>query len=364
MSRRAPSDNREVDPRVESWMRRAIAIAVDTQPHPNPRVGAVVLTPEGVEIGAGGHLGPGQDHAEVVALAAAGADAVGATVVSTLEPCTHFGRTPPCTEALIAAQVERVFVGACDPDVRVAGNGVAKLRAAGIDVVEGILRDAVEANDPGYFHHRRTGRPRFRIKLAATLDGAVAAADGTSQWITSDEARSDAHELRARSDAVLVGAGTLRADDPMLDVRLAGLTGAQPIPVVLAGNQPLPTERRLWAREPLIYTPRPVDAPGDVVTLESAEWLDLDAVAKDMGQRGLLEVLVDGGPTIAAAFVKAGLADHFTFYFGAALAVGSGRSMFDGVFATLGEGHAIEILDVAKVGPDLRVDAAPLRESG
>ena len=334
-------------------------MAMDCQPHPNPRVGAVVLTPEGEEIGAGAHLGIGNDHAEVVALNNAGAAATGATVVSSLEPCSHFGKTPPCTDALIAAGVARVIVGAVDPDERVAGAGIAMLREAGIEVIDGVLRDEVEAADPGYFHHRRTGRPRFRIKLAATLDGQVAAADGTSQWITSDEARQDAHALRAGADAVLVGAGTLRADDPMLDVRVPDFTGAQPLPVVLAGRLPLPEQRRIYERQPLIYSPRPLDGRAGEVLLESADRLDLEAVAKDLGQRGLLEVLVDGGPTIAAAFVAAGLADHFTFYFGAALGVGAGRAMFDGVFTTLGASHAVDILDVTKVGPDIRIDAAP-----
>ncbi len=362
MSRRAPSDNREVDPRVESWMRRAIAVAVGTQPHPNPRVGAVVLTPEGAEIAAGSHLGPGHDHAEVVALATAGEAAAGATVVSTLEPCSHFGKTPPCTDALISAGVARVIVGVCDPDERVAGSGIAKLRDAGVEVISNVLGDEVEASDPGYFHHRRTGRPRFRIKLAATLDGQVAAADGTSQWITSQEARADAHALRAVSDAVLIGAGTLRADDPLLDVRLPNFSGTQPLPVVLAGRRPLPAQRRLYDRDPLIYTPVPVERPVGTVLLESAAWLDLEAVAKDLGQRGLLEILVDGGPTVAAAVVAAGLADHFTFYFGATLGVGVGRSMFDGVFATLGSSLPIELLDISKIGPDVRIDAAPLQE--
>ncbi|NND01331.1 MAG: bifunctional diaminohydroxyphosphoribosylaminopyrimidine deaminase/5-amino-6-(5-phosphoribosylamino)uracil reductase RibD [Acidimicrobiia bacterium] len=364
MSRRAPSDNREVDPRVESWMRRAIAMAVGTHPHPNPRVGAVVLTPQGEEVGAGAHLGPGNDHAEVVALREAGTAAAGATVVSTLEPCSHFGKTPPCTDALIAAGVAKVIVGARDPDDRVAGSGIAKLLDAGIEVLEGVLTADVEAADPGYFHHRRYGRPRFRIKLAATLDGQVAAVDGTSQWITSEQARADAHRLRAESDAVLIGAGTLRADDPALDVRLPDFTGQQPHPVVLAGSQPLPENRRLYEREPLIYTPRWLDGPVPSVVLDGAGRLDLEVVAKDLAKRGILEVLVDGGPTVAAAFVAAGLADYFTFYFGASLGGGVGRPMFDGAFTTILNSFPIEIMDVAKVGPDLRVDCRPAGEVG
>ena len=172
------------------WMRRAVALAAGSQPHPNPRVGALVLTPAGAEIGAAFHRSPGTSHAEVLALAQAGEAAFGATVVTTLEPCAHHGRTPPCTDALIAAGIAKVVVGAMDPDRHVAGRGVARLIDAGIEVVTGVAESDVIALDPGYFFHRRSGMPRIRLKLAATLDGQIAGRDGTSQWITSPEARS------------------------------------------------------------------------------------------------------------------------------------------------------------------------------
>lgn len=358
MSRRAPSDNREVDPRVDEWMRRAIALARDTRPHPNPRVGAVVLTPEGEEIAAGAHLGPGQSHAEVIALDAAGNRARGATLVSTLEPCSHFGRTPPCADAIIASGVSKVIVGAADPDERVSGRGVAKLRAAGVEVIEGVLEAEAESIDPGYFHHRRTGRPRFVIKLAATLDGQTAAADGTSQWITSPQAREDGHALRAAADAVLVGAGTLRADNPRLDVRLPEFVGPQPRPIVVAGSEELPADRVLYERDPIIYAVREMPEHGDVVVAPQQDGVvDLQLMAKDLAGRGLLEILVEGGPTLASSLVAANLADRFVFYFGAAIGGGAGRPMFEGAFATLEDLMRVEIREVTKLGPDLRIDA-------
>lgn len=365
MSRRAPSDNREVDPRVDGWMRRAVALAAASQPHPNPRVGAVVLNPEGDEVGAAFHEGPGNPHAEVLALRGAGSAAAGSTVVTTLEPCSHYGRTPPCTDALIAAGVNRVIVGATDPDEKVSGSGVAKLRAAGIEVITGIVEDEVIAADPGYFHHRVTGRPRFRVKLAATLDGQVAARDGTSQWITSEAAREDAHRLRAAADAVVVGAGTLRADDPLLNVRLDTFSGRQPRPVVIAGESPLPTDRRLYELDPIVYAPRPLEVGvgTEIVVAAGPDGVDLTAVAKDLAGRGLLEVLVDGGPALVASFIKEGLADEITLYFGAKLAVGAGLPMLRGSFSTLADAVGVEILEVTKHGTDIRIDARPCIDS-
>lgn len=365
MSRRAPSDNREVDPRVDGWMRRAVALAAASQPHPNPRVGAVVLNPEGDEIAAAFHAGPGNPHAEVLALRAAGSAAAGSTVVTTLEPCSHHGRTPPCTEALIAAGVAQVIVGATDPDEQVSGSGIAQLRAAGIEVTTGLFEDDVIAADPGYFHHRRTGRPRFRVKLAATLDGQIAARDGTSQWITSEAAREDAHRLRAAADAVVVGAGTLRADDPLLSVRLDSFAGRQPQPVVIAGDGGLPPDRRLYERDPIVYAPGPLDThPNcEVVVAAGPDGVDLAAVAKDLAGRGILEVLVDGGPTLATSFIKRGLADEITLYFGAKLAVGTGLPMLTGPFATLADAARVEIREVAKLGTDIRIDARPCVDS-
>jgi diaminohydroxyphosphoribosylaminopyrimidine deaminase/5-amino-6-(5-phosphoribosylamino)uracil reductase len=231
--------------------------------------------------------------------------------------------------------VRRVIVGATDPDGRVAGSGLARLRDAGIEVIAGVVEAEVIAADPGYFHHRRTGCPRFRIKLAATLDGQIAASDGTSQWITAGVAREDGHRLRAAADAVVVGAGTLRADDPLLNVRLDSFTGRQPQPIVIAGDGTLPVERRLYQRNPIIYSPRPLHVTADceVVVAAGTTGVDLATVAKDLTNRGILEVLVDGGPTLVTSFIRSGLADEITLYFGAKLALGTGMPMLAGVDA-------------------------------
>ena len=362
MSRRAIADNSDGDRLVAEWMRRAIDIARDTQPHPNPRVGAVVVSPNGELLAEAAHRGPGEPHAEAAALAAAGSAAAGGSLYVTLEPCDHDGRTPPCTVAIVESGVSTVYVGAFDPDDRVSGRGIERLRDAGIRVEECRDSAGVTELDPGYFHHRRTGRPRVTLKLAATLDGQTAAEDGTSQWITSAEARVDAHLLRARSDAVMVGAGTLRADDPRLDARDAASGEKQPRPVIVGGRSPLPESARVYERNPLIYSPQRLGVVPDGVELE-VMWdpagVDLDAMMKDLGGRGIVDLLVEGGATLGRALLDANLVDHLVVYLAASLAGGSGRPMFDGIFRTLHAVTPLEIVSVRRVGPDLRIDAVP-----
>lgn len=339
-------------------MERALVLAAATSPHPNPRVGAVVVAPDGTTIAEGSHAGPGTPHAEAAAIGAAGRAAHGATVYVTLEPCAHQGNTPPCTEQLIAAGVGSVVVGARDPDARVSGRGIAMLREAGIEVT---LSDAAVAEqvDPGYFHHRRTGRPLVTLKTAATIDGQVAASDGTSRWITSLPAREDGHRLRAAADAVLVGAGTLRGDDPELTVRLQDFAGRQPRPVVVAGTQALPAERKLYSRDPLIYVPGLLRDPPAGATRASADGaatVDLGLMLDDLGSRGVLDLLVEGGPTLAAALLAAGHVDRLIVYLGAKLAGGRGHGMFRAAFPTLSAARDAVIGDVRRLGPDLRMD--------
>src|SRR4051812_37279916 len=218
-------------------MRRAMALAASVRgvTSPNPWVGAVLETLDG-QLFEGATSRPGGPHAEVAVLAAAGDQAAGATLWTTLEPCAHHGRTGPCAEAIVDARVVRVVIGIEDPDPNVAGGGVARLRAAGIQVEVGVEADAVRTQLAPYLKHRTTGRPWVLLKLAASLDGRTAAPDGTSQWITGEAARADAHRLRAESDAVIVGAGTVRADDPSLTVRLA--EGDDPLRVVLGHAPP------------------------------------------------------------------------------------------------------------------------------
>lgn len=337
-------------------MRQAIAAAAATRPHPNPRVGAVVVDCDGRVAASAVHRGAGLPHAEAEALAAAGSRARGGTLVVTLEPCSHHGRTPPCTEAVLVAGVARVVVANVDPDPRVSGRGLERLRRAGVEVTVGVEARAAAAMDPGYFVHRRLGRPRVTVKVAMTLDGQVAAADGTSQWITSPAAREDAHRLRAGVDAVMVGAGTLLADDPRLTVRLDGFDGPSPLPVVVAGSRPLPTRRRLWDTPALVLAPAPIDVPAEVLVVPGPDGVDLPKALAVLGERGILELLVEGGPSLTGALAAEDLIDRGVFYYGARLAAGSGRAPFGGHFATLAHARAVGELRATRVGPDLRVE--------
>ena len=341
----------------QGLMDEAADLARSHHPHPNPRVGALVVAPDGRVIGRGAHVASGTPHAEIHALEEAGEGAVGAGVVVTLEPCNHEGATPPCTDALIAAGVARIVVGVRDPDPRVSGSGVAALRQSGIEVVMGPDPEGAEAIDPGYFHHRRTGMPLVTLKVAMTLDGQIAAADGTSKWITSEEARRDAQVLRSKSDAVMVGAGTVLADDPRLTVRLDGHIGHQPRPVVIAGVRPLHPAATVFGRGPIVYAPFPLDLPGCVVVLGDGERVDLCGVVADLGKRGIVDLLVEGGAALATGFELAGLIDRYVVYLAGAVAGGVGRPAFEGLFATIGDERRIEIVDVRRIGPDLRIEA-------
>jgi diaminohydroxyphosphoribosylaminopyrimidine deaminase / 5-amino-6-(5-phosphoribosylamino)uracil reductase len=360
VSSRASSDNLSELSGAEALMREAIELSRRVLPHPNPRVGSLVVSPEGDVVGRGYHHAAGSSHAEPLALLDAGEMALGATLVATLEPCNHHGRMPPCTEAIIAAGITHVIVGAIDPDARVGGSGVDRLRAAGIRVTTGVARDEVIASDRGYFHHRRTGQPRVVAKLAATIDGQIAAADGTSQWITGESAREDVHRLRSDVDAVVVGAGTLRVDDPLLTVRLDAYTGPQPRPVVLGGRRPLPEAAKLYERNPIVFVPDSTLVPaslGDVVRVPDP-LVDPTAVIKELESRGLLHVLVEGGGTVARAFLDAGRLDAAVIYLGGKLAGGQGSGMFAGKFATLVDAHDVVIESVKPLGTDIRIDVS------
>ena len=304
---------------------------------PNPWVGAVLVTADGRAF-TGATEPPGGRHAEVVALErarAAGADLEASTVVVTLEPCCHRGRTPPCTDALLAAGVRRVVVALEDPDPQVAGRGIAALRDAGVDVVLGVAAPEAEGQLAPYLTHRRSGRPWVTLKLASTLDGRTAAADGTSRWITGAEARADAHLLRSQHDAVLVGAGTVRADDPQLTVR--HVAGRDPLRVVL-GQAPA------GAR---VHPALELGGP-------------LPEVLADLAGRGVVTLLVEGGATVAHAFHDAGLVDRYVLYLAPALMGGSdGTPLFDGPGArNVAALRRSRVLDVRRIGDDIRVDLA------
>lgn len=341
-------------------MHQALALAIHHRTHPNPRVGAVILDQGGTLIAQGAHRGPGLPHAEQEALSALGGGVPpGATLVVTLEPCNHHGRTPPCTEALLAAGISRVVVGAADPDSRVAGSGVARLVAAGIEVESGVLAEEIEAADRAYFHHRRHNRPLITLKMATTVDGQTAALDGTSQWITSPAARLDAHRLRSEADAVVIGAGTLRADDPLLTVRLDDYHGPQPTAVVVSGNGDLPDDARLWSRrEVLVLAARPLDLPVETAVVEPGpDGLPAPiAIAHTLGDRGLLSVLIEGGATLAGSLWRAGLVDAGVTYVGAKVAGGAGMPPFGGRWRTLSEATSVVIEGARPIGEDVRID--------
>ncbi len=340
-------------------MRRAIQLALQHRPHPNPRVGALVVSDSGTVVGEGSHTRPGEPHAEVGAIAAAGGRVAGSTLYVTLEPCAHQGHTPPCVDTIIQSGVRRVVFAVTDPDPRVAGRGAARLRDAGIEVVEDFAPSEARRADPAYFHHRETGMPLVTLKFSMTLDGSVAARDGSSQWITSEEARADAHQVRAQSDAVLVGAGTLRADDPRLDVRTEGYQGEQPRPVIVAGRSPLPEDAVIWSRNPLVLSASPMKIPGGELleVLPGDEgWPDPRRAATALGEVGLLEVLFEGGPTLAGSWWRAGVVTRGILYLGAMIGGGSGIPPLQAVFETLDQATPARVTAVRSLGPDIRID--------
>lgn len=323
-------------------MMRAIDVAgrARHRASPNPWVGVTLVQTDGT-IAWGATQPPGGNHAEIEALAAA-ENTVGASVYTTLEPCNHEGRTGPCTEALIEAGVARVVIGIEDPDPQVAGTGVARLREAGIDVTVGVAADEVERQLRPYLHHRRTGRPWVVLKLAATVDGRVAAPDGSSQWITGGAARADAHRLRAESDAILVGAGTVRTDDPSLTVR----------------DWP-PPELRI---DPAgVRDPRRVVLGSAPAEARVHPCLEFDGEIADLldrlGGEQVVQLMVEGGPRVAHAFHQRRLVNEYVVYLAPALFGGSDAAgLFAGAGAMSIDGAWRGRFDqVVPLGDDLRV---------
>ena len=323
-------------------MSRAVELgaSVRASTPPNPWVGCVLETVDG-SVFEGATQPVGGPHAEAVALAAArdaGVATAGSTAWVTLEPCSHHGRTPPCADALIEAGVARVVVALEDPDPKVAGGGLERLAAAGVDVVRGVGATEAAENLAPYLHHRRTGRPWVVLKLASSLDGRTAAPDGSSQWITGSAARADAHGLRAESDAVLVGAGTVRADNPSLTVRDAPAPRGDPLRVVLGTA--------------------PVDAHVHPCLERSG---DLGDVLDELGALGHVQLLVEGGARVAHAFHHAGLVDRYVVYVAPVLFGGDdGRGMFAGPgAASMDDVLRGRLRRVTPIGEDLRIDLDP-----
>lgn len=339
---------------------------------PNPRVGCVLARGERV-IASGFHRRAGCEHAEIAALRAAAEPVTGATAYVSLEPCSHHGRTPPCTEALIEAGVARVVAAAPDPNPLVAGSGLGRLRAAGIEVHCGVLEREARALNPGFFKRMSTGLPWVRVKLAMSLDARTAMADGSSKWITGPAARADVQRLRARSCAIVTGIGTVLHDDPRLDVRLpadgaGSAPGRQPVRVVVDSRARTPAAARVLGQpgETIVVTAgadaareRALAAAGATLLHlpDATGGIDLHALLEHLGAAQCNEVLIEAGATLAGAVLRSGLVDELVFYVAPALLGSAARPLFELPLASMDAKVALRIADVAAVGEDWRITA-------
>ncbi|WP_428633736.1 bifunctional diaminohydroxyphosphoribosylaminopyrimidine deaminase/5-amino-6-(5-phosphoribosylamino)uracil reductase RibD [Sedimenticola sp.] len=366
-----------------AFMSRAIQLAEQGlyTTHPNPRVGCVLVR-DGEIVGEGFHRRAGEPHAERNALVEAGERARGATAYVTLEPCCHHGKTPPCSDGLIEAGVARVVVAMTDPNPQVAGQGIAQLEAAGILVDQGVMTAQAMALNPGFIARMTRGRPFVRCKLAMSLDGRTAMASGESKWITSDAARRDVQRLRARSDAIVTGIGTVQADDPSMNVRLeaADLPGVasdayrlQPLRVVLDPELAISPDARLIGLPGKTLVVCAVDDDGRRRALEAAgaevlqlprqgQGIDLDRLLETLAARGINEVLIESGPTLAGAAVSAGVVDELVIYAAPILMGSDARGLLNlPALTEMKDRIALEILDLRQIGPDLRIRVKPTR---
>ncbi|HLU46380.1 MAG TPA: bifunctional diaminohydroxyphosphoribosylaminopyrimidine deaminase/5-amino-6-(5-phosphoribosylamino)uracil reductase RibD [Natronosporangium sp.] len=323
---------------------------------PNPVVGCVILDARGAVVGEGFHAYAGGPHAEIVALAQAGERARGGTAVVTLEPCDHHGQTGPCTQALIAAGIARVVIGVSEPQPHAAG-GAETLRKAGVDVEIGVRQAEVEAGNIAWLTAVRRRRPYLIWKYAATLDGRSAAADGTSMWITSEAARMDVHAHRSTVDAVIVGVGTVLADNPQLtarNLRDGSLAIRQPLRVVVDSEGRTPPDARV----------RDQAAPTWVATAAELRntpdgQVDLTDLMEKLYERDVRAALLEGGPRLAGAFLAAGLVDRVVGYLAPRLLGAGTAALVDAGVTTVADAIELEFIDIARVGPDLRVTAVP-----
>jgi diaminohydroxyphosphoribosylaminopyrimidine deaminase / 5-amino-6-(5-phosphoribosylamino)uracil reductase len=372
-----------------SAMRRALELAARglNTTHPNPRVGCVIVQGDRT-VGEGWHEWPGEPHAEVMALRTAGDAAAGATAYVTLEPCSHFGRTPPCADALIAARLRRVVFALEDPDPRVRGRGAERLRAAGIEVASGLLQPEAAELNVGFVKRMSEGRPFVRVKLAMSLDGRTALANGRSQWITGEAARSDVQLLRARSSALLTGVGTILADDPRLDVRLETARPRPPLRVVLDSNLRTPPRARLFdaAGEVWIFTASTdaarraaLEARGARIELltddaphggrpaerdaaKAAARLDLKRVLARLAQAEVNELHVEAGATLAGELLRARLADELIVYVAPVLLGPQARPLVElPLLEQLEDAPRFELIETQHIGADLRMRLRPRR---
>ncbi len=333
---------------------------------PNPRVGCVLVRDRQI-VGTGWHRKTGEAHAEILALRAAGANARGATAYVTLEPCSHHGRTPPCVDALIEAGVTQLIAAMQDPNPRVAGSGFARLRAAGVQVDSGLMQDAAQELNIGFIARMSRGRPWVRMKIAASLDGRTALANGQSQWITGSEARRDGHAWRARACAVLTGIGTVRTDDPRLDVREVE-TPRQPLKVLVDSRLELPLSAKLLANGKLLVAAAVEDKAAigalrtrgaEVLVLSNAQGkVDLAKLMHELARREINEVHVEAGFKLNGSLLRENLVDELLVYLAPSILGASARGMFDlPEFTDLAQMRALKFEDVQTMGADLRIRA-------
>jgi len=348
----------------DAWMRRAVQQArrAGHRTSPNPKVGCVIVA-DGIVVGTGVTQPVGGHHAEVVALARAGERARGADLYVTLEPCCHHGRTPPCTEAIRAAGIRRVFVGVADPNPLIAGGGLRRLAELGLHVEVGVLGDVCAALHAPFFRYITEKRPWVVLKAAVTLDGRMATPEGSSRWITGPEARKDAHRLRAWADAVLVGGTTARLDDPALDVR--HVRGPNPLRVVADTELSLPPTARLLGPGALVMHAADAD-PGRAAALaatgaqlqiikRSGRGLDSLAILRNLAERQVVSVLVEGGGRLHGSLLHAGLVDEACIYVAPRI-IGPGRALADlPAVASVAQGFALEDPVWTPLGQDMRV---------
>jgi diaminohydroxyphosphoribosylaminopyrimidine deaminase/5-amino-6-(5-phosphoribosylamino)uracil reductase len=354
-------------------MRRAVELArvAEGSVAPRPAVGCVLVSPYGEVVGEGyTHASPGP-HAEAAAIEAAGPAARGATAYVTLEPCTVSSVSRPCAQQLIDAGVARVVAAMKDPNPNVNGRGLKRLRAAGIQTSTGPGRSQARPIIEGFEKWIRTGMPFVTVKMAATLDGKIAARDGTSRWITGEQARAEVHDLRRRVDAVLVGSMTVVRDDPLLTFRTGGPGGTQPLRVVVDGSGRTPPGAQVFNADAptLVITSEEIDesfvaawsgAGAEVVRVSAGEsGVDVRAAFNELGRLGLCHILVEGGPTIASSLVSHELVDRFVLYLAPKLIGGDAPGVLNDGVKTLTDAWQLRIENVRRVGDDIRIDAKP-----
>jgi diaminohydroxyphosphoribosylaminopyrimidine deaminase/5-amino-6-(5-phosphoribosylamino)uracil reductase len=362
-------------PRDEFYMRLAMELAEEGagRTAPNPMVGAVVVKSHRV-VGRGFHAHLGGAHAEVQAIDAAGAEARGATLYVTLEPCNHFGRTPPCTHKILEAGIARVVVAMEDPNPRVTGGGNAHLQHSGLAVTCGVCRAEAEQLNPGFIKHVRTGRPYVVLKWAATLDGFIATRSGDSRWVTGPAARRRVHALRHRSDAILVGIGTVRADNPRLTTRLEDRPGADALRVILDSRLSLPIDARVLTQASEAATlvvgsqeadplrRQQLEAAGAQVLAapRGREGIDLAWLVSRLGEMSITSLLIEGGSRVAAASLAAGIVDKLMLFYAPKILGGDGVPTCRGAGAErMAECLRLEDVRLSRLGDDFLVEGSP-----